>query len=264
MSECEVVQLAREGEIAWITLNRPNALNALNALNAAVRARLPAALREADGDPEVRVIVLRGAGPRAFCAGADIREFSTPTTPIAHRGRRANDDWTHVFERIGKPLVAAIHGFCLGGGLEIALACDIRVATSDARLGLPEVSLGIIPGAGGTQRLSRVVGLGAALDMILTGEPIDAATAMRIGLISRIAEDGDVEALARRVAMTIAGRAPLAVVAAKEAVRKGADAGLEAGLRLELDLSSLLMDSEDRREAAAAFRDKRRPVFKGR
>lgn len=260
MSDAGEVLLETVESVAWITLNRPAAMNAISM---AVREQLPAALRRADDDPAVRCIVLRGAGERAFSAGADIKEFSAAASPGAYREARVRQHWIQAFDAVRKPMIAAVHGVCFGGGLEIALACDIRVAGVAAKFALPEVKLAIIPGAGGTQRLSRVIGLGRAMDMILSGEPIDAEEALRIGLISRIAREEDVFALAGRVAAAIASRGPLAVIAAKEAVRQGGDLPLGAGLRLEVDLSALLVGTQDRAEAAAAFREKRTPVFRG-
>ena len=256
-----VVLLERQGTISRITLNRPEALNSINK---AVRTALPLALATADADPDTRVIVLRGAGDRAFCSGADIKEFVAVPRPFAYREARTQSDWVRALDRVRKPVIAAVHGYCLGGGLEIALACDIRIATSDACFGLPEVGLGTLPGAGGTQRLSRIVGLGHALAVILSGERIDANEAYRIGLVSKLVAPGELENVVTALATTISSRAPLAVIAAKEAVRDGAELNLEAGLRLELDLLSLLLTTEDRPEAGAAFREKRKPVFKGR
>lgn len=262
MSEAQPdpVLLEIRESVAWITLNRPAAMNAIST---AVRERLPALLRLADDDPAVRAIVLRGAGDRAFSAGADIKEFPANSDPAAYREARVRQDWIQALDQVRKPLIAAIHGICFGGGLEVALACDIRLAGPAARFALPEVSLAIIPGAGGTQRLPRVVGLGRAMDMILSGEPIDAEEALRVGLVSRIAREGDVFALAGQVAALIASRGPLAVRAAKEAVREGTELELRAGLRLELDLNTLLIGTADRNEAALAFREKRKPVFRG-
>lgn len=250
----------REAAIGWVTLNRPQSINAIND---AVRQDLPAALRLLDADPDVRVIVLRGAGERGFCAGADLKERSVPDDASNTQPAPERSSWIEAFDRIAKPLVASIHGFCLGGGLEIALACDLRIASSDAVFALPETGLGLIPGGGGTQRLPRIVGLGHALDLMLTGERIDAATALRLGLVSRLAPDrealaAETAALARRVAE----RPPLATCFAKEATRAGAELELQAGLRLERALFTLLLSSDERREAVAAFREKRAPDFR--
>lgn len=255
------VVLDRDGSVATITLNRPEAMNAINM---AVREMLPAALAEADADDAVRVIVLRGAGGRAFCAGADIKEFAPAEDLVAKRQSRVHSPWFGALERVRKPLVAAVDGVCFGGGLEIALACDLRIASRSARFALSETGLGLIPGAGGTQRLPRLVGLGVALDMMLTGQPIDADRAFAIGLVSRLFDDAAFADATRHVAETIAAKAPLASVFAKEAARKGFDLDLGAGLRLEGDLSTLLVNTEDRQEGASAFREKRAPRYRGR
>jgi enoyl-CoA hydratase/carnithine racemase len=260
MTESVVTTDVRDG-VAWLTLNRPDALNAINE---AIRAALPQALAQADDREDVRAIVIAGAGPRAFCVGADIKEFARSEALGAWRQARVHHHWIAAFDRVVKPTVAAIHGHCLGGGLEIALACDIRIAADDASFGLPETGHGIIPGAGGTQRITRVLGMGVALDMILTGEPIDAARAQAVGLVSRVVPPGDLRQAARKLAERIAARPPLAVQLAREAVKGGAELPLAAGLRYETDLSAYLVNTEDRLEAARAFREKRKPVFTGR
>jgi enoyl-CoA hydratase/carnithine racemase len=223
---------------------------------------VPAALQALDDDPAVQVIVLRGAGERGFCAGADLKEKPVVENPLDARVLRARSSWIESFDRVAKPTIAAIHGFCLGGGLEIALACDLRLASADAVFALPETGLGLIPGGGGTQRLPRIIGLGRALDLLLTGDRIDAREALRVGLISRLAPDRDslaseATALAERIAL----RPPLATGFAKEAARVGVELDLAAGLRLERALFTMLLSSDERREALAAFREKRPPVF---
>ena len=255
------VLTTRSGAVAWLTLNRPQAMNSINE---EVRTQLPAALRAADADPAVRVIVIKGAGERAFCAGADIKGFTEAPTPAKFRQARLQGHWIDAFDATKKPLIASIHGYCLGGGLEIALGCDIRIAADDATFALPEVSRGTLPGAGGTQRLSRMIGMGRALDMLLSAERIDAAEAMRIGLITRLTTRAQLPAQTQTLAEHIAGHAPLAVVFAKEAMRKGTAADFAAGMKYEADLLALLLDTEDRKEAGRAFRDKRKPEFKGR
>ncbi len=258
----QVVLYEKHGATAWITLNRPEALNAINV---EVCDGLARAVRHADADPEVRVMVLRGAGARAFSAGADIKEFRPLESASQSRQSLVpGNRWIDAVGGASKPMIAAIHGFCLGGGLEIALMCDLRIAAEDAQFGLPEVSLGIIPGAGGTQRLWRVVGVGHALRMILTGERIDAQEAHRIGLVTQVLPSGRLVEEAERLANVIASHAPLALAMAKEAVCKGPDLGLTDGLRLEADLSALLLTTHDYVEAATAFAEKRRPVFRGR
>lgn len=257
----DLVLLDRAEGIAWITLNRPEAMNALSM---AVRAALPAAIRAAEADPEVRVLVLRGAGERAFCAGADIKEFVEVPSPPEYRQQRVHDSWIAAFDQTRKPIIASIHGVCLGGGLEIALACDIRIAAEDALFGLPETSLGIMTGVGGSQRLPRVVGMGAALDMILTGERIAAARAREIGLVTRVVPRAELHAATAALAAHLAARPPLAMAFAKEAVRSAMDLPLRDGMRLEVDLLTHLLNTEDRLEAARAFREKRPARFNGR
>ncbi len=212
----------------------------------------------------VRVIVVTGAGDKAFSAGADIREFTAPQ--VAHRLSR--EPAASRFPRGDGPLLAADHrrhrGHCFGGGLELALACDIRIAAADSRLGLTEVDLAIIPGGGGTQRLPRVVGRGKALEMILTAARIDAAEALRIGLVERMVPAGEALKAAQELAATLAAKAPVALRYAKEAVVKGLELPLADGVRLENDLATLLRTTEDRLEGAKAFLEKRKPRWQGR
>jgi enoyl-CoA hydratase/carnithine racemase len=251
----------RRGAVAWVTLNRPGAMNAINA---DMRRDLPVAMRAAQADLESRVIVVHGAGERAFCVGADVKEFRAVDSPVEYRESRVHDHWIAPFDEATKPIVCAIHGWCLGGGLEIALACDLRIAAEGAQIGLPELSHGTITGCGTTSRLPRVVGVGRALDIMLTGERMTAAEAHRIGLVTRLVPDDKLLAEAARVAELIASRAPLAVRYAKEALRNSFDLEFNAGFRRELDLMTHLLQTEDRIEAGAAFREKRKPVFKGR
>ena len=253
--------LRREDAIAWVTLNRPEAMNAINT---EIRSRLPALLRELDADDSVRAIVLQGAGDRGFCAGADLREQHAKPTPLQAR-IHPRSAWFDVFDQVGKPVIAAIHGFCLGGGFEIALACDIRIASVDARFALPETGLGIIPGGGGTQRLPRLIGSGPALHLLLTGERIDTQEAWRLGVLAKVCADrAALQEEAVRLARGLAAKPPLALRFAKEAVREGGQRDLRGGIALERELFALLAASEDAQEAAAAFREKRPPVFTGR
>lgn len=255
------VLVAHQGAVAWIMLNRPQAMNSIND---DVRRQLPVAIRAADADPSVRVLVIHGAGERAFCAGADIKGFTEAPTPAKFRQSRLQGHWIEAFDAAKKPVIAAIHGYCLGGGLEIALACDIRIAADDAAFALPEVSRGTLPGAGGTQRLARVIGMGRALDMLLSAERIDTAEALRIGLITRSTPRDQLLDETQRLAETIAGHAPLAVMFAKESMRKGTAPEFANGMQYEADLLALLLDTEDRREAGRAFREKRKPKFTGK
>ena len=254
----KAIEIARDSGVASITLNRPESINAIND---AMRSEVPAALRALDADPGVRVILLRGAGPRGFCAGADLKE-ERPAGPTSTAARRPATMWIESFDQVRKPVIAAIHGYCMGGGLEIALACDLRIAAPDAVFSLPETGLGLIPGGGGTQRLPRIVGLGKALDLMITGERIDGAEALRCGLVTRLAASAEtlVEE-AMQLARRIAARPPLATRFVKEATYAATELQLDAGLRLEKDLFTMLLSTDDRREAVAAFREKRAPVF---
>lgn len=260
MSE-EAVLLERRGQVAWITLNRPEAMNAIDQ---GIRETLPGRLAEAEADPDIRALVVAGAGERAFCAGADVKGFGLEPSMIESRRERLDGHWAYAFDRVRKPIIAAIHGYCLGGGLEIALACDIRIAAEDAQIGLPEVTHGVIPGAGGTQRLARVIGVGRALDVILSAERLSARRAFDLGIVTRIVPRAELHATAQALAERIAGFPPVAVRYAKEAVTRGFELPLPSGLTLELDLAMLLHSTEDRKEAGRAFREKRKPVFTGR
>ncbi|MGE0314302.1 MAG: enoyl-CoA hydratase/isomerase family protein [Lautropia sp.] len=251
----------KQGAIGWITLNRPDQLNAINDR---IRQLLPECVLTAERDAEVRVIVVRGAGERAFCAGADVKEFAPVDSAAAYRQARVHRTWIRPFDDALKPIVASIHGHCLGGGLEIALACDIRIASRGARFGFPETGLGIIPGVGGSQRILRLAGAALAMDLLLTGERITAERALSIGVITRLVEDEALAAQTTELAERIAAKAPLATAFAKELVRTGADLPHEAARRKEVDLLALLLDTEDRLEAAQAFREKRPPRFVGR
>jgi enoyl-CoA hydratase/carnithine racemase len=249
------------GGVATVTLDRPDVHNAMND---AMRAELTDCFSALAPDDEVRAVVVTGAGQRAFSAGADIREFVEPQSPTRFRERRRRLDFRQAMDRCPQPIIAAIRGYAFGGGLELALACDIRIASEDARLGLTEIDLAIIPGGGGTQRLPRLIGRGKALEMILTGARIDAAEALRIGLVERVVPPADVLSAALGLARTMADKAPVALRYAKEAVVKGLELPLADGLRLEGDLSTLLRTTEDRAEGARAFLEKRKPRWTGR
>ena len=262
MDNAADVLLERIGAVGHIKLNRPDAINAINA---SIRTHLPRMLDELDRDENIRVILLSGAGERGFSVGADIKEMRASEGPIDGRARLIRDAWIESIDRVSKPVIAAIHGFCLGGGLEVALACDIRIASPSATFGLPEVNLGLIPGGGGTQRLPRIVGLGAALDLLMTGDRINAAEAHRISLVSRLSREPSTlleEAFA--LAERLAAKPPSALAFVKEAARSGIETDLAGGLRVEKNLFAILLSTEDRKEAAAAFREKRSAVFSGR
>jgi len=256
----EAIRYELADGIATITLNRPAVHNAMNER---MREELTACFGELARSEDARVVVVTGVGERAFSAGADIREFVAPQVPVRYRDGRRRVDFRAVMDRCPQPIIAAIRGFALGGGLELALACDIRIAGEDSQLGLTEVNLAIIPGGGGTQRLPRLVGRGKALEMILTGGRIDAREALRIGLVERVVPATEVLSSAQALARTLAEKAPVALRYAKEAVVKGLGLPLEDGLRLENDLATLLRTTDDRIEGAKAFLEKRKPRFAG-
>jgi enoyl-CoA hydratase len=248
-----------EGALVTVTVSRPKVLNALD--DATVR-ELTDAFSSLSG--EVRCVILTGAGEKAFVAGADIAAMSglgpAEAREFAERGHRLGA----VMEGLGAPIIAAVNGFALGGGLELALACDFAVGSSTARLGLPEVGLGIIPGFGGTQRLARRIGSGLARELVYTGNVITADEALRVGLLNGVTPPADLLPTARALAEKIASRAPLAVAAAKRAMREGADLPLGQALALERDLFAGLFSSDDRQEGMKSFLEKRPPRFTGR
>jgi enoyl-CoA hydratase len=255
------IRLVHDGSVAWVILNRPNQINAIND---EIRSAVPQALASLDAHDRVRVIVIRGEGQRGFCAGADIKESRGPETSVQVRRRMEGARWIESLDRVTKPVIAAIHGFCLGGGLELALACDIRMAAPDAVFSLPETGLGLIPGGGGTQRLPRIAGLGRALDMLLTGDRIDAEEARRIGLVTRLSKTPEsLKDEVGELAARIAARPPVASAYAKKAARAALELDLKRGLDSELDLFALLAPSDDHAEAARAFAEKRPPRFTG-
>jgi enoyl-CoA hydratase len=247
--------------IARITINRPDKLNALNAT---VIAELDRAIAELERDPDVRGVVLTGAGPKAFVAGADIAEIAAQG-PLEGKARALEGQ--RVFrrlERCGKPVVAAVNGFALGGGCELAMACHLRVAAEGARFGQPEVKLGIGPGYGGTVRLPRLVGRGRALELLLTGQMIDAQEALRIGLVNRVVPMDRLLGESEQLLRAIVENGPLAVRACLEAVDAGLDVGLDEALLLEANLFGLLSGTADMKEGTAAFLARRKPEFQGR
>ena len=256
----ETIRYELADGVATVTLDRADVHNAMNER---MRQELTRCFSELATSDDARVIVVTGAGERAFSAGADIREFVAPQVPTRFRESRKRVDFRSVMDRCPQPIIAAIRGYAFGGGLELALACDIRIAGDDARLGLTEIDLAIIPGGGGTQRLPRLVGRGRALEMILTGARIDAREALRIGLVERVVPAAEVLASALALAKTLAAKAPVALRYAKEAVVKGLELPLADGLRLEQDLATLLRTTEDRIEGAKAFLEKRKPRFTG-
>jgi enoyl-CoA hydratase len=261
MNAFENLLVEREAAVAIVTLNRPRVLNALNAQTLDELRRAMLALKH---DETVRAVVLTGAGEKAFVAGADINELAvmTPDGGREHalRGQHVFD----VIEHLGKPVIAAINGFALGGGCELAMACTLRFAATTARLGQPEINLGLIPGYAGTQRLARLVGKGRAFEILLAGDPITADEAFRIGLVNRVVPPADLLAEAKRAAASLAGKAPVALRYILEAVNQGLDMPFARAQVFEATLFGLVASTEDMREGTRAFLEKRKAEFKGR
>jgi len=251
----------KKDAIAYVTVNRPKVLNALNT---PTWRDLRTAFEEAQNDPTVRGVILTGAGNKAFIAGADIGELAHATAVYAERSSRFGQGVLDLIENLGKPVVAAVNGFALGGGCETAMACTIRIAVETAKFGQPEVTLGLVPGGGGTQRLPRLVGKGRALQLILSGEMISAQEAYRIGLVNELVPAVDLITGAEGILKKIASNAPLAVTFALEATNKGLETSQGEGLLLEASYFGLCAATEDKKEGTTAFLEKRAPQFKGR
>lgn len=260
MSSYETLLVEKRGAVAIITINRPDKLNALNIKT---REEGAAALDELSRDDSVRVLVFTGAGEKAFVAGADIAEFEG-RAPLTQRGVMLMRSLFNAVDSFPKPIIAMINGFCLGGGCELALACDIRIASEKAKLGQPEINLGIIPGGGGTQRMTRLIGEGKAMELILTGDMIDAQTALKLGLVNAVYPAEELEAQTVALANKIAEKSPVALRMAKEAVKLASRSNLDEGLRREVDLFALCFSSQDKEEGVKAFLEKRKPVFTGK
>jgi len=257
----ETLLVEKSPPVAVVTVNRPEKLNALNA---AAIADLSGAFDELGRDDEVRAVVLTGAGEKAFVAGADIKELARMTPAGAKDVSRRGQIMCDKIENLGKPVIAAVNGYALGGGCELALACTLRVSSDNAKIGLPEVTLGIIPGYAGTQRLPRVIGKGRALEMILTGEPVGAQRAYEMGLVNRVVPQAELLDTAKALAETIASRGPLAVAYATEAVHRGVESSFAEGCHLEASLFGLLAATDDMKEGMTAFLEKRKAGFHGR
>jgi enoyl-CoA hydratase/carnithine racemase len=251
----------KKGSIAYVTVNRPKVLNALNT---PTWKDLRAAFEDARDDAAVRGIILTGAGDKAFIAGADISELARVTAFEAEQSSRFGQEILDLIENLGKPVIAAVNGFALGGGCETAMACTMRIAVETAKFGQPEVALGLVPGGGGTQRLPRLVGKGRALHLILSGEMISAQEAYRIGLVNEIVPAADLVTRAETILKKIASNAPIAVKFALEAVNKGLETSQGEGLLLEASYFGLCAATEDKKEGTTAFLEKRAPQFQGR
>lgn len=257
----ENIRYEKKGAIAYVTVDRQKMLNALNM---ATMRELRAAFTGAKDDPKVRVVILTGAGERAFVAGADINELNQQNPlgakDYTHNGQAVLD----LIENLGKPVIACVNGFALGGGCEIAMACTMRIASENAKLGQPEVKLGLIPGYGGSQRLPRLVGKGIAMQMLLTGEPITAQEAHRIGLVNEVVAPAELIPRAEAIAQKIIANAPLAVQYTMEAVNKGMEMSQAEGLYTEAALFALVCATEDKAEGTKAFLEKRAAKFAGK
>ena len=260
MSGYETITIEKRGKVAILTINRPDKLNALNTM---VHAEGVAALDALRKDDSVRVLVITGAGEKSFIAGADISEFEGKT-PVTQRNTFHERSFFNSIESFPKPVIAMVNGFCLGGGNELAMACDLRISSETARFAQPEINLGIMCGGGGTQRLTHLIGEGRSMEMILTGDMIDAETAHRFGLVNHIHPVAELEAETMKLADKIAEKAPIALQLSKEAVKFASRSNLDEGLRREVDLFAICFSTEDKQEGVAAFLEKRKPVFKGR
>jgi enoyl-CoA hydratase/carnithine racemase len=251
----------KKGAIAYVTVNRPKVLNALNT---PTWKDLRTAFEDARDDTAIRGVILTGAGNKAFIAGADISELAHVAAFEAEQSSRFGQEVLDLVENLGKPVIAAVNGFALGGGCETAMACTIRLAVETAKFGQPEVTLGLVPGGGGTQRLPRLVGKGRALQLILSGEMISAQEAYRIGLVNEIVPPADLITRAEAILKKIAANAPIAVKLALEVANKGMDTSQGEGLLLEASYFGLCAATEDKKEGTTAFLEKRAPQFRGR
>jgi enoyl-CoA hydratase len=256
----ENLLIERDGPVAIVTVNRPKVLNALNTQTL---DELRRAILELKRDEAIRAVVLTGAGEKSFIAGADINELAVQSPTSGREHALTGQHVLDLIEQMGKPVIAAINGYALGGGCELAMACTIRIASDTARLGQPEINLGIIPGYAGTQRLARIVGKGRALELLLTGDQIPAAEALRLGLVNRVVPAAELMTEAKALAATLASKAPIAVRYILEAVNKGLEMPFAQAQIFEATLFGLVASTGDMREGTAAFLEKRKPAFKG-
>ncbi len=263
----EMIVYEVKNHIGYITLNRPEVMNAINMQ---MGREIIDACEQVTSDPDVRVCILTGAGERAFCTGLDLKERARENEETTFFGRRRARNQPGIRSQsqavvaIDKPTIAAIRGYAVGGGLELALACDMRVAAEDAKLGMMEVRRGRLGGSGGTQRLPRLIGTSKALELCLTGEPVNGNEAFRLGLVNRVVPASQVMSAAEEIAAKICLGAPLSVIAIKESITKGVELPIEQGLKLEAELSMALSTTEDQKEGARAFAEKRPAAWKGR
>ena len=257
----ETLLVERDGAVAVVTINRPKVLNALNTQTISELERV---MREIQQDEAVRAVVLTGAGEKSFVAGADINELAVLTPAQGQQHGRRGQSVFDLIEHLGKPVVAAINGFALGGGCELAMACTLRVAADSARFGQPEINLGIIPGYAGSQRLPRLVGKGRALEILLTGDMVNATRAYEIGLVNRVVPAADLLSEAKKLAATLASKAPLATRYIIEAVNHGSEMPLAEAQHLEGTLFGLVASTDDMKEGTKAFLEKRQPSWHGR
>lgn len=261
MSLDPLVLISRDGAVATLTINRPEKLNALNR---AVIAEIKSQLQQLGSDSSIRVVIITGAGGKAFVAGADISEMRSLSPHEAQQFAREGQALGEAIDDVGKPVIAAVDGFALGGGCELAMMCHLRVASQNAVFSQPEVGLGLIPGFGGTQRLTRLIGEGRAIEMVTSCKRIDAETALAWGLVNRIAREQSALELARSLAAEIAGQGPIAVSLSLDAIRTGASMPLADALEYEAALFGLVFSSDDMKEGTSAFTEKRKPRFVGR
>jgi enoyl-CoA hydratase len=257
-NDFQTIIYEKHDSIGYVTLNRPEVLNSYNVQ---MRDELYQVLSAIKDDPEVKVVIFKGSGERAFCAGADLSEFLTAPSPVIARQIRWERDVWGLFLSLPQPLIAALHGYVLGSGIEMALCCDLRIASEDARFGLPEVSLGLIPAAGGTQTLPRTIGRAKSLEMLLTGNWFDAEEALATGLVNRVVPRKDLLSAAEGIAKKLRSRSSSAVKYSKEAIQRGTDMSLRDGLELERQLAEIVLSGEDAAEGVKAFLENRPTNF---
>lgn len=257
----QFLKLEKEPPLAYLTINRPEVMNALSN---ALTEELGQAFDEVEKDEEIRVLIITGAGEKAFMAGADIKEVQERDFVLGRKQTRRRQEVFNKLAEMPIPVIAAINGFALGAGLEMAIACTLRIASTNAKMGSPEVNLGIIPGDGATQRLPRLVGYGRAMEMVLTGGMIDAEEAYRIGLVNKVVPLENLMEEVKKLANLLASKPPLALQYAKEAVNRSLEVGIYEGMAHESYLHALACASEDKKEGVAAFLEKRKPQFKGK